>query len=85
MKAAILLLCERCAIQAAGLAAQAGCNVGNSVTKNTTLLVVGDQDLKLLAGHQKSRKHRKAEMLMAKGQLIRILKESDFIFLVGEE
>ena len=64
--------------QAAAMAANAGCRVDAGVTKETTLLVVGDQDLSQLNGHQKSAKHRKAESLIEKGQLIRILRESDF-------
>jgi DNA polymerase III subunit epsilon len=42
------------------------------------MLVVGDQDIKRLAGHKKSSKHRKSEELIANGIQIRILKESDF-------
>ena len=53
--------------EAADAAAAAGCRVDDSVTKHTTLLVVGDQDLRVLNGHEKSSKHRKAEMLIAKG------------------
>lgn len=68
--------------EAADLAAGIGCQVESSVTKKTTLLVVGDQDIKKLAGHEKSSKHRKAEDLMEKGVPIRILKESDFKELV---
>ena len=68
--------------EAADFAALAGCEVVPSVKKTTTLLVVGDQDLKKLAGHDKSSKHRKAEELIAKGQQIRILRESDFRCLV---
>ena len=64
--------------EAADAAAAAGCRVDDSVTKHTTLLVVGDQDLRVLNGHEKSSKHRKAEMLITKGQSIRILGESDF-------
>jgi len=63
---------------AADAAAEAGCRVDEGVTKHTTLLVVGDEDLRKLAGHDKSSKHRKAEELIAKGQPIRILGESDF-------
>ena len=69
--------------EAADVAARAGCEVGNSVTKDTTLLIVGDQDVKKLAGHEKSSKHRKAEQLIAKGQPIRILRETDFLSLVA--
>lgn len=68
--------------EAAQLAADAGCAVVPSVGKGTTLVVVGDQDIRRLAGHEKSSKHRKAEELIAKGQAIRILRESDFGRLV---
>lgn len=68
--------------EAADLAAAVGCEVGDNVTRSTTLLVVGDQDVRHLAGHSKSRKHRKAEELIRKGQRIRILRESDFKDLV---
>lgn len=64
--------------QAADIAASLGCRVAASVSKATTLLVVGDQDVAHLAGHTKSSKHRKAEELIAKGVPIRILRESDF-------
>jgi len=63
---------------AADAAADAGCRVDGGVTKHTTLLVVGDEDVRRLAGHDKSSKHRKAEELIAKSQPIRILGESDF-------
>jgi DNA polymerase III subunit epsilon len=71
--------------QAAERAANAACDVADNVTKATTLLVVGDQDIRLLAGHNKSSKHRKAEELMAKGQPLRILTESDFLQLMSLE
>ncbi len=69
--------------EAADAASSAGCEVANSVTKHTTLLVVGDQDIRVLAGHEKSSKHRKAEELIAEGQRIRIVGESDFRHLVA--
>lgn len=56
--------------EAAALAAMAGCDVVASVRKTTTLLVVGDQDIQRLAGHEKSLKHQKAEELIAKGQVV---------------
>jgi len=68
--------------EAADLAAAIGCQVASGVTRKTTMLVVGDQDIKKLAGHEKSSKHRKAEDLIWKGTPIRILKESDFKELV---
>lgn len=46
------------------------------------VLVVGDQDILKLAGHDKSIKHRKAEQLIANGQNIKIIGESDFKKLV---
>lgn len=64
--------------EAAALAAQSGCAIGDGVTRHTTILVVGDQDRWKLAGYEKSAKHRKAEALIAKGQQIRILCEDDF-------
>jgi DNA polymerase-3 subunit epsilon len=67
--------------EAADLAAAAGCTVQSTVTKETTVLVVGDQDIDRLAGHEKSAKHRKAEALIEAGQPIRIVQESDFLQL----
>ncbi|WP_405233592.1 exonuclease domain-containing protein [Lentisalinibacter salinarum] len=67
---------------AADLAASVGCTVASGVTKNTTLLVVGDQDVTKLAGHRRSSKHRKALELVEKGQSIRIIRETDFKKLV---
>lgn len=64
--------------EAAKIVANAGCAVQANVTKKTTLLVVGVQDKRILAGYDKSTKHRKAERLIAKGQAIEILSEADF-------
>jgi len=70
--------------EAADMAAAAGFEVGAGVTKHTTLLVVGDQDIGRLApGQTKSSKHLKAEALIAKGQPIRILCETDFREMVA--
>jgi DNA polymerase-3 subunit epsilon len=69
--------------EAADLAASAGCTVESSVTKGTTLLVVGDTDVRRLAGHERSSKHRKAEDLIAKGFPVRIVRETDFRELVS--
>lgn len=68
--------------EAADLAAKAGCDVASSVTKKTTLLIVGDQDISKLAGKAKSSKHLKAEELIAQGCQIRVLRESDFQSIV---
>ncbi len=64
--------------EAADMAARTGCTVADGVNKRTTMLVVGDQDIRKLAGQEKSSKHRKAEDLILKGQMIRILGETDF-------
>lgn len=64
--------------EAADLAASIGCAVANSVTKKTTMLIVGDMDVTKLAGHNKSSKHRKAEGLISAGQPLRIIRETDF-------
>ncbi len=66
---------------AADRAARAGGDVAPGVTKTTTMLVVGDQDIAKLNGHAKSAKHLKAETLIAAGQPIRIVGESDFMAL----
>ncbi|MGB0123923.1 MAG: exonuclease domain-containing protein [Silvibacterium sp.] len=68
--------------EAAELASSIGCRVDSGVTKHTTLLVVGDQDIRKLAGHEKSAKQRKAEDLIRKGRQVQILSESDFRQLV---
>lgn len=68
--------------EAADLAASAGCEVAAGVNKKTTMLVVGDQDVRLLNGHEKSSKHRKAELMIASGAPLRILRETDFKALV---
>jgi DNA polymerase-3 subunit epsilon len=70
--------------EAADMASSIGCNVHDGVTKETTLLVVGDQDLWKLAGYEKSSKHRKAEELIKRGQQIRILGERDFMNIFEE-
>lgn len=69
--------------EAASLAASVGCNVDGSVTRKTTVLVVGDSDIRKLAGHDKSSKHRKAENLIEKGIPIRIVGEADFMAMVA--
>jgi len=69
--------------EATKMAADAGIDVADGVTKHTTLLVVGDQDLERLAdGETKSSKHRKAESLIQGGQPLRILSEADFQALI---
>ena len=53
---------------------------GRSVTKRTTVVVVGEQNAAALSpGQTKSVKHRKAEKLIGQGQDITILGENDFV------
>ena len=70
---------------AADMAAEAGCEVADNVSKKVTMLVVGTQDKSKLKGYAKSGKHRKAEVLIEKGVEIQILSESDFSELIGVE
>jgi DNA polymerase-3 subunit epsilon len=68
---------------AADLAANAGCTVVKTVTKKTTILVVGRQDFRTrLAGHEKSTKFRRAEDLISLGSRIQVISESEFFALV---
>ena len=71
--------------EATEIAAKIGCNILNSVTQKTTILVVGTQDSTKLAGYDKSSKHRKAEGLIEKGKQIKILSEKDFIKMCNDE
>ncbi len=68
--------------QAADIAANAGCDVANNVSKKVTMLVVGIQDDSKLNGYEKSSKHRKIETLISKGLEIQILSERDFLELM---
>ena len=68
--------------RAAHLAAMAGCKVMDTISKKTSILVVGDQEIRVLKGHEKSSKQRKAEELIADGAQLRILGESDFQLLL---
>ena len=68
---------------AANMAAEAGCNVANSISKKVTMLVVGTQDKSKLNGYEKSNKHRKAEALIETGVNIQILSKGDFSELMG--
>lgn len=64
------------------MAADLGCAVRPGVSKKDSILVVGDQDVSKLAGHQRSSKHRKALELNSKGHIIRIIRETDFVAML---
>lgn len=70
--------------EAEDAAAELGCEIGSGVSTKTTVLVVGDVDVQRLAGHQKTTKHRKAEELISKGNMIRVIREADFRKLIAE-
>ncbi len=59
--------------RAAELASDLGYEVADGVSRRTTILGVGDQDVRRLTGHKRSSKRRRAEELMAAGQELRIL------------
>lgn len=69
--------------QAAEIAANAGCAVSNSVNRQTTVLVVGTQDIKRLKGKDKSAKQLKTEELIRHGADIKIISEDDLLAMVG--
>lgn len=69
---------------AADMAHEAGAAVDSGITKHTTLLVVGDQDIARLNGQDKSSKHRKAEQLIGAGRALRILGERDFMTMCAD-
>jgi len=57
---------------------RAGGEIGDNVTKNTTILVVGDQDPNRVGDTGKSSKQLKAEALILKGQETTLLSERSF-------
>ena len=68
--------------EAADMAARAGMEVRAGITHKTTHLVVGDQDLSVLAGHSQSSKHRKAKDMQTEGHPIVIMDETEFLNLM---
>lgn len=66
---------------AADIASHAGCRVDANITKRTTALVVGIQNMQLIVA-DKSSKHLKAEEYIKKGQNIKIIIEQDFIAML---
>lgn len=56
-----------------------GARYGNGVTKSTTFLVIGDQDLQKFGEGFKSSKMKKAEILKVQGQDIEIVGEQEFL------
>lgn len=69
--------------EATKIAADAGFTVAPNVTKKTTYLVIGIQNIDRLKGYEKSSKQRKAEKLIKDGQNIQLMSEKDFQMLVN--
>ncbi|AZM38554.1 transposase [Acinetobacter baumannii] len=69
-------------VQASIIASQAGFNVKNSVTKKTTFLVKGQQDLTKLNGKQISSKEEKALDAIRDGQDMIVIGENEFFDLI---
>jgi len=65
-------------------ASLAGCRVDENVTKRTTLVVVGTQDSLRLKGAPYSSTHQKARNNVAKGKMLRIVNEDDFVLLLKQ-
>lgn len=67
----------------ADLIAAAGGAVTSTVSRKTTMLVLGVQDPTTFAGKDKSAKHLKAEELAAAGQPLRIVTEAELRSMIG--
>lgn len=70
--------------EAAARIVAAGGGVAGSPSRKTTLLVLGAQDPATFAGKPKSAKHMKAEALIAEGQALRIIHESELWALIDQ-
>lgn len=70
-------------LEASARAEAAGLTVMTNVTKRTTLVVVRDADLAPEA--ERTTRHRSAEAALAKGQVLRIIGEAEFMTLIGAE
>lgn len=55
-----------------------------NVTKNTNILVVGEQDWRVVGKSGLSTKMKKAQSLLENGQNIEIMTEDDFIKMLEE-
>ena len=68
--------------EAADLAAAAGADVADAVSRRTTFLVVGARAGRQARGRGKSSTHRKAEALVRRGARISIIGEEEFLGIV---
>lgn len=65
--------------------ANIGATPTNSVTKATDVLIVGQQDYRVVGSEGMSSKQKKALELIAKGQDLEIMSESEFLENFGAE
>ncbi|MCI5208137.1 MAG: hypothetical protein D3910_04970, partial [Candidatus Electrothrix sp. ATG2] len=69
--------------EATAFVQKTGCCVQSSVTRKTTLLVLGSQDAKRLRpGHRRSLKHDAVKKRIKEGQAITILQQEEFYTLL---
>ena len=68
--------------EAAQRVVNAGGECANNVSAKVNFLVVGDQDYSLFVDGRKSGKMKKAELLIAKGQVMEIIPEEEFLSLL---
>ena len=69
--------------EAAEMVNSLGASVVNSVTRKTTILVLGTQDSPMIVD-DKSRKHRKAEELNSEGYSVEIMSEDQFFEILRQ-
>ena len=73
-------------VEAINKAKSVGFEVGEGVTKKTSVLVVGQQDLRRLKpGEEKSSKHVKAEKLIREGLNVEIISEETFLRMIQND
>lgn len=65
--------------QAQQLIADTGAILGNSVTKDTDFLIVGQQDYRVVGDDGMSNKQEKAIKLIEKGSALEVISEDDFL------
>jgi hypothetical protein len=69
--------------EATFLVEKIGCHVQSSVTRQTTILVLGSQnEKKLREGHDRSLKHDAVKKRISEGQAIKILNQAEFYQLI---
>lgn len=60
-------------------AVDVGANIGNRLTLQTNILVLGEQNAKIVGEEKKSKKIKKAEQMLSEGRDIELITENDFL------